>query len=90
MPRRGSTDQRGYGVAHRKLRAKWRPLVEAGGVTCARCGQPIQPRDAWDLGHIDGSNRTMYQGPEHAHCNRRAGQASRQATDPAPRPRTRW
>ena len=40
-------------------------------VMCARCGSWIHPEHKWDLGHVDGSNKTFYSGPEHAHCNRR-------------------
>lgn len=90
MPRKGSTDQRGYDAAHRKLRAHWRPLVEAGGVTCWRCDQPIRPGTAWVLGHVDYSNRQLYRGPEHKACSDLSGQQVRQAADPQPRPRTRW
>lgn len=32
----------------------------------------IQPGEAWDLDHVDGS-RSEYAGPAHAHCNRQAG-----------------
>jgi hypothetical protein len=45
------------------------PLVLAGGVLCARCGQPILPGQHWDLGHVDG-DKSRYAGPEHRTCNR--------------------
>lgn len=44
-------------------------MVLAGGVRCARCGEPIRPGDSWDLGHVDG-DPTRYAGPEHQRCNR--------------------
>lgn len=66
---RGSSTARGYGQAHRNLRQHWRPIVEAGTVSCARCHQPITPEQPWDLGH-DDHDRTSYTGPEHARCNR--------------------
>jgi hypothetical protein len=71
--RRGSRHQRGYGKAHTALREQWKPKVAEGSVLCARCGEPIYPHEAWDLGH-DDNDRSMYNGPEHANrCNRSAG-----------------
>ena len=66
---RGSSAQRGYGAAHRKLRSQYEPAVRAGMVTCWRCEQPITPDQSWDLGH-DDHDRSRYRGPEHARCNR--------------------
>jgi hypothetical protein len=66
---RGSTTDRGYGPAHRALREHYRPAVEAGAVVCWRCGQLIQPGEAWDLGH-DDHDRNVYRGPEHRAHNR--------------------
>ena len=77
-----SAAERGYHYRHRKLvtaaRAAWRP-----GQPCARCGQPIwqlsrvlpngKTESLVDLGHVDGSGKTMYQGLEHRHCSRSAG-----------------
>jgi hypothetical protein len=71
MPRKGSTARRGYGTAHQRERARWRPKVDAGLVDCARCGQPLEPGRPWDLGHTD--DRTGWSGPEHLTCNRRRG-----------------
>jgi len=45
-------------------------MVKAGIVRCARCGELIEPREPWDLGHFDGSGKTLYSGPEHRRCNR--------------------
>lgn len=58
-----------YGYRHRQLRAQWKQRVDAGEVTCWRCGQLVQPGSAWDLGH-DDEDRTKYRGPEHTACNR--------------------
>lgn len=73
-PRRqgkGSTTARGYGAAHQRERARWRPTVEAGNATCWRCGDPIDPAEPWDLGHDDDDRDAEYRGPEHAgRCNR--------------------
>ncbi|MEV1321969.1 hypothetical protein AB0J14_38475 [Micromonospora arborensis] len=68
---KAKTTARGYGHQHQQLREQWRPKVEAGLVDCARCEQPIQPSDPWDLGHND--DRTAYTGPECRTCNRAAG-----------------
>lgn len=75
----GSTTARGYGHQHQQERARWTPLVQAGGVMCSRqgpkcIGQPIQPGQPFDLGHTD--DRTSYTGPECLPCNRGAGGAS--------------
>lgn len=71
MPKSGSTDARGYGWAHQQARAAWRPVVDDGGVGCARCGRPIAPGSPWDLGHT--ADRRAYTGPEHMRCNRQDG-----------------
>ncbi len=65
MPSSGSTNARGYGSGHQRLRAKWEPRVKAGQVNCWRCSQPIRPGQQWDLGH-DDHDRKRYRGPEHA------------------------
>jgi hypothetical protein len=72
----GTTTQKGYGAAHQKERAKWKPVVDAG---LAYCRQPvclhrtrwIPPGTAWALGHTD--DRGSYLGPVHADCNQRDG-----------------
>jgi hypothetical protein len=68
-----------WGVAHRKLRERWAPIVATGTVRCARgadcfyadgrVGGFIAPGDPWDLGH-DDVDRWAYRGPEHRRCNR--------------------
>lgn len=63
-----NTTQRGYGLAHQRLRKQWASKVAAGGVVCARCGKYIHPGQAWDLDHTD--DRQGYRGPSHAKCNR--------------------
>ena len=68
-----STTKRGYGAHHQALREKWRPVVEAGLVRCARCGKVIPSGAKWELGHVDGSGKKLYSGPEHFRCNRSAG-----------------
>lgn len=69
MATTGTTTARGYGYTHRKLRAALLP--DAYGRPCPKCGQPMLPGQALDLGHTD--NRTGYTGIEHARCNRQAG-----------------
>jgi hypothetical protein len=39
-------------------------------VICRRCDKPIDPRDRWDLDHVDGGGPMDYYGPSHARCNR--------------------
>ena len=82
---RAKTHSRGYGHRHQKLRASWDRRVQAGGILCARCNQPITPGEPWDLGH-DDHDRTRYQGPEHRGCNRSAGarNSNHQRTTPHP------
>ena len=65
-----SPEQRGYGQAHRTRRRAIAPMVKAGIVRCARCGEPIEPGTPWDLGHVDGTEWKIYSGPEHRRCNR--------------------
>lgn len=57
-----------YGTAHRKDRAEWHALVNAGIVQCARCGYRIAPGAAFDLDHLDNG----LSHPSHPHCNRAA------------------
>ena len=68
--RRTRFRSRMYGPEHRQLRSAFVPLVAAGGIDCARCGEPIEPGTPWDLGHSDDG--LGYNGPEHAVCNRGA------------------
>lgn len=69
MTDRGTTTERGYGQQHKKLRTAAKLDVDAGKAHCWRCTKPIHPHQAWDLGH-DDDDRTKYNGPEHATCNR--------------------
>src|SRR5215216_2030848 len=50
---RKKTNERGYGLEHKRLRQKVAREVAAGLATCARCGYLIQPDEPWDLGHDD-------------------------------------
>lgn len=66
----GDTTRRGYGTAHQRIRAYWKPIVATGTVHCWRCGELIGADDGWHLGH-DDARRTR--GPEHDRsCNLRA------------------
>jgi hypothetical protein len=67
MSRQFTTAERGYGGSHQIVRKRLTPLVLAGGVRCARCGEPILVGQEWDLGHVDG-DRSRYSGPEHRHA----------------------
>ncbi len=71
MPVNGTTTERGYDTRHQAERERWRPTVEAGHASCARCNEPIAPDQPWDLGHTD--DRTGWTGPECVPCNRAAG-----------------
>ena len=75
------TNARGYGAAHKRLRAKWKPLVEAGMVTCWRCEKQILPGQPWDLGHADG-DPSVYRGPECRGCNRATATHAAQRRQP--------
>jgi hypothetical protein len=61
---------RRYGTAHRRLRKRWASRVARGNVNCSRCGELIDPRERWDLDHVDGGGPMDYNGPSHARCNR--------------------
>jgi hypothetical protein len=74
------TADRGYGGPHQKLRAQWKPLVDAGRVNChslicleERDGRTRQiiPGTPWHLGHTP--DRTGWTGPEHERCNEADG-----------------
>lgn len=74
--RRGTRQQRGYTNEHDRLRARWKPKVEActvhcHAIVCIEHVRLILPGQAWDLGHT--ADRTAWTGPEHATCNRSAG-----------------
>ena len=75
-----TTSQRGYGTAHQRERARWKPQVDAGLVQChaqqhkPECmarGTWLLPGLPWDLGHTE--DRTGWTGPEFAGCNRADG-----------------
>ncbi len=81
--RRGTTAARGYGSPHQRQRASWAPKVQAGAVTCWRCGELIQLGQRWDLGH-DDRNRDITHGPEHVRCNRSTAGRAPGGTPPRP------
>jgi hypothetical protein len=64
---------RRYGADHRALRAKLKPWVELGGMSCTRCNKPIRPGERWHLDHADTGNPSDYAGAAHARCNASAG-----------------
>ena len=68
--RRGSRQARGYNAEHEAERKRWAPVVDAGQVSCARCGLPVEPGAAWDLDHLP--DRSGWLGPAHQRCNRAA------------------
>ena len=64
-----STTARGYGPAHRQLRARWSLEVDRGSVLCGRCGRLIEPGTFWDLSH-PGDDKTQQPVPWHRYENR--------------------
>jgi hypothetical protein len=69
-----------YDVAHKAMRAHFRPQVLAGLTRCCLCGEPIEKGAPWDLAHDD--SRNFWLGPSHMQCNR--GDAARKTN------RLRW
>jgi hypothetical protein len=82
-----STTARGYGWAHQRKRAQWKPQVDAGqaychAVVCLKGDRWIEPGTPWHLGHTP--DRSSWTGPEHEQCNesdgaRRGNQQRRRA-----------
>jgi len=61
-----------YGARHRRLRAQWKVKVDAGGVACWRCRQPVPPGSRWHLDHLPGGAPDQYVYPvpvSHPRCN---------------------
>ena len=71
-----------YGSAHRARRRRLAPMVEAGMVRCARCGELIKPGEPLDLGHVDGSGKTLVQRHRAPKVQPRYGQAQEGAGAP--------
>ena len=65
----GRTTALGYGYSHQKLRARWAKVVEAGEVTCGKCGRLIRPGTPWDLSH-PRDDKSLPPEPWHASCNK--------------------
>ena len=80
-PGRKSTTDRGYGHRHQLARKALNQAVLSGGVLCARCGEPIEANEPWDLGH-DDNDRSRYTGPEHRRCNRATAGRRRKTSRP--------
>lgn len=81
-------DRERYGAEHRALRKTWAQRVQAGAVSCWRCGEWIPPGSRWHLGHSDDGS--TYMGPEHPRCNIRAASKEahrrRRGVKPLPQP----
>lgn len=95
---RGSSAGRGYGYRHQQIRKVWAAKIAAGGVDCARCGEPIPPATPskdWHLDHDEADpTRQTYRGASHAGCNIsapgvRGAAAAAQGRDPDPAPQCR-
>jgi len=75
---------RWHGGRATRIRAQLARTVATGTAVCWRCGGVIDPREPWDVGHITGranggNDNPANLAPEHAVCNRRAGQVEGQA-----------
>lgn len=83
-----------YDRDHQTHRADWDHLIQAGHrPVCRRCGDPIEPGQRWQLGHITdlalgGNPKTRK--PEHARCNETAGATLGNALRTAPPPSRPW
>jgi hypothetical protein len=77
--RQSSRHARGYTNTHVAHRRQLEPLVATGQVNCCRCGQLIEPGQAWHLDHRE--DRRGYLGPSHATCNLRAPRRRRTASE---------
>lgn len=74
LHQRPTARHRGYNHDHDQLRATLLP--HAYGRACPRCGQPMLPGQALDLGHsVARAHDPHARGDriEHARCNRSAG-----------------
>ena len=70
-----SRHHRGQTTARRKARAHWAARLP---YPCRRCGRPILPGSAWDVGHllpaeVGGTYTLTNTAPEHTACNRGDG-----------------
>ncbi len=81
---RGTSTERGYDAAHRRLREQLDPIVAAGQAVCRRCGNQIKPGQPWDLGHH--ADRTRPPSPEHRICNRQTAAHKAQSQKQEQRP----
>jgi hypothetical protein len=54
------------------------PSLKRESSDAPRCGELIKPGEFWDLGHVDGSGKTLYLGPEHRGCNRATARHTRE------------
>ena len=68
---RGSKAERGYGRNFQAERRQLANQLKIGPLKCWRCLKPINPGQAFDLGH-DDNDRSIIRGPEHQSCNRSA------------------
>jgi hypothetical protein len=53
---------------HQARRRMLAPIVAAGCVPCAGCGELIKPGEKWHLDH-DDVDRSRYLGVSHQRCN---------------------
>jgi hypothetical protein len=77
--------KRSYDYQHKSLRRRLAPAVAAGHYDCARCGQKINPGEAWTLGHHP-TDRGRYIGPEHRRCGSNTLEERAHAASLRPKP----
>jgi hypothetical protein len=75
-----TTDRAAWGWRHQQDRARWKSIVDGGGVVCGVCHRYILPGTPWHLDHVVPQSLGGREGlkhPAHAACNISKGGANR-------------